>query len=240
LKETSIEWADSTINFFMGCTKVSEGCKNCYMYRLMPRFGKDPFKLNRMNFDNIEKNLTKWSPRTIFVNSMSDTFHEDISINDIWTMFRIMGFHQKHTFIVLTKRITRARLLVWANDISIPDNVWLGTSVESQKYVSRIDELKQIKAKTKFVSFEPLLGKIYYDLTGINWAIVGGESDPNPRIIQHEWIDSIYHKCKELGIPFFFKQYGGSKKCNCHNAWGCRVYRGQLWDELPIKKVIAN
>lgn len=236
MKNTAIEWADNTINFYVGCTKVSEGCKNCYMYRLETRFGRDPTKVRKTNWKTIESNLNKWESSIIFVNSMSDTFHESLSTDDIWSMFRMMQFYQKHTFIVLTKRITRARLMVWSHDISIPDNVWIGTSVESQNHVDRIEELKQIPSKTKFVSFEPLLGKIECDLNGIDWAIIGGESDWHPRPMKAEWVDSLFNTCKVMGVKFFFKQWGGSTKCKCHKAWGCRLYKEQTWDERPLMK----
>lgn len=232
MKDTSIEWAENTINFYMGCTKVSPGCTNCYMYRLMPRFGRDPNVVNKMSFKNIEKNLKKWNPSRIFVNSMSDTFHKDISDQEINEMFAMMQTYNQHQYLVLTKRIERAYDFFYGK--SLPENIWLGTSVESQKYLKRIEHLQGIDAKIKFISFEPLLNEINdLNLENIQWVIVGGESDPHPRGMKAAWVDKIHNECKSKKIPFFFKQWGGKSKCNCHKAWGCRVYNDKTWDELP-------
>ena len=224
MKDTAIEWADNTINFYMGCTKVSEGCKNCYMYRLMPRFGKDPNFLNQMNFDNIMKNLKKWNPSRIFVNSMSDTFHERLSDYAITEMFTVMLMNPKHQYLILTKRIERA--VEYLSKQKLPNNFWIGTSIENENHIDRIDHLREIKASVRFVSFEPLLGYVMnFNLTGINWVIVGGESDPKPRPMKDVWVANIFDECKARDIPFFFKQWGGSTKCKCHNAWGCRLIK---------------
>jgi len=232
MKDTAIEWAENTINFYMGCTKVSPGCTNCYMYRLMPRFGRDPNVVNKMNFKNIEKNLKKWNPSRIFVNSMSDTFHKDITDQEINQMFSLMEQYDKHQYLVLTKRIQRA--YEYFKGIKIPDNIWIGTSVESEKYADRIDHLRKINAKIHFVSFEPLLNEmINFNLDNIQWVIVGGESDPKPRGMRSEWVDKIFDKCREKQIPFFFKQWGGKSKCKCHKAWGCRIYKEKTWDQIP-------
>lgn len=234
MKNTAIEWADNTINFFMGCTKVSEGCAKCYMYRLESRFGRDPTKVRKTNWKTIEANLRRWSPSRIFVNSMSDTFHKDISDADIYEMFHIMYENPKHTYIVLTKRIERA--VQWFQGSNVGDHIWIGTSVESEKYLWRINKLRQINAKTRFVSFEPLLSFIDImngDLEGIKWVIVGGESDSNPRPMLPIYVEPLLQMCKAKGISFFFKQWGGSSKCKCHNAWGCRILDGKTWDELP-------
>ena len=238
MKGTAIEWAENTINFYMGCTKVSEGCKNCYMFRDMPRFGKDPNILNHMSFDNIRKNLKKWKPSRIFVNSMSDTFHERLSDYAITEMFTIMLMNPQHQYLILTKRIERA--VEFLNNQKLPDNFWIGTSVENERCVDRIEHLKKIKTSIRFVSFEPLLDSVFMSLfNGIQWVIVGGESDKNPRPMKKEWVDNIFKECQERGIPFFFKQWGGSKKCKCHNAWGCRIYQDRTWDELPVCEVVV-
>lgn len=232
MKNTSIEWAENTINFYMGCTKVSPGCTNCYMYRLMPRFGRDPNIINKMSFKNIEKNLKKWEASRIFVNSMSDTFHKDISDEEINDMFNLMKTYDKHQYLVLTKRIERA--YEYFKGKKVPDNIWLGTSVESEKYLPRINHLRKIDAKTKFISFEPLLNYVMnFNLENIQWVIVGGESDPNPRQMKGAWVDNIFDECQSRNIPFFFKQWGGKSKCPCHKAWGCRIYNDKTWDELP-------
>ena len=232
MKNSAIEWCENTINWYMGCTKVSEGCKNCYMYRLMKRFGKDPYILNKMNFQNIEKNLQKWQPSKIFVNSMSDTFHDELTFEQIDEMFKLMFNYDKHTYIILTKRILRAK--EYFDITPCPQNFWIGTSVESEKYMSRIEVLKSIPSGVRFVSFEPLLEKINsLILDGIQWVIVGGESDPNPRPMYEDYAINIFNECQKLGIPYFFKQWGGKTKCKCHNAWGCRIFRGKTWDEYP-------
>ena len=233
MKDTAIEWAENTINFFMGCTKVSPGCEKCYMYRLMPRFGRDPYKVNKMNWKNIERNLKKWQPSRIFVNSMSDTFHKDVTDDEINEMFAIMQTHDKHQYLVLTKRIERAYDFFYGK--SLPENIWLGTSVESEKYIKRIQHLQGIDAKVRFISFEPLLNEINgLDLSDIQWVIVGGESDPKPRGTKEKWVNIIHEECKSKSIPFFFKQWGGKSKCKCHKAWGCRLLKGKTWDELPV------
>lgn len=241
MENTKIEWADHTINFFLGCTKVSEGCANCYMYRLESRWGRDPTKVRKTNWSTIEANLRKWTPSRIFVNSMSDTFHKDISDADIYEMFHIMYENPKHTFIVLTKRIERA--VQWLQGSNVGDHIWIGTSIESQKYLWRMEELKKINAKTHFISFEPLVGIMpnNLNLRGIQWVIVGGESGSNARPMKEEYVDNIFNECQDKQIPFFFKQWGkGLSKCKCHNAFGCRLYKGATWDEIPILNEVKS
>lgn len=218
----------------MGCTKVSEGCANCYMYRMLPAYGKDPRNLYKSKVETIEKNLTKWEPSKIFANSMSDTFHPAITDQQLDDMFYTMAKYDKHTFIVLTKRIERA--VEYFKKVKIPDNVWMGTSVELDKYVSRIDELRKIDAKVRFVSFEPLLGLIHPNLEGIHWAIVGGESGNNvqkPRPMDIKWVDAIKMSCDMFKVKFFFKQNGGVSKCACHKSYGCCLYKDKVWHEFP-------
>src|SRR3990167_318690 len=172
---TAIEWAEKTINFHMGCTKVSEECNKCYMYRLMPAFGKDPFKVQQMSFDNIVKNLKKWSPSRIFVDSMSDFWHKDISDDVISEAFGIMDTYSKHTYLILTKRADRmAAYIEQARqddyDPEPPRNIWFGVSCGLMKTKNRIQSLKTMPCSNiKFVSFEPLLEDIgTLDLTGID------------------------------------------------------------------------
>lgn len=237
MKNTAIEWADNTINFFVGCTKVSEGCANCYMYRLENRWGRDPTIVRRTNWITIEKNLKSWSSSNIFVNSMSDTFHVDIDDREINEMFRIMEKYSQHTYIVLTKRIGRA--FEFFKTRQVPDNVWIGTSIESEKHYMRSIILKGIKAKVRFISFEPLLSDVSkVDLDGIQWVIVGGESGSNSREMKEWWVDKIFNQCRQMKTPFFFKQWGkGLSKCKCHNAFGCRLYKGKTWDEVPVMEI---
>jgi protein gp37 len=238
VKDTSIEWADNTINFHMGCTKVSEECTKCYMYRLMTRFGKDPFTVKKMNFNNIIKNLEKWNPSRIFVDSMSDFWHKDITDETITECFEIMAKFPKHQFLVLTKRAERMHDYIYQaylEDHFPPKNIWFGVSCGIMKSKNRIELLQTLPIENiKFVSFEPLLEDIgYVDLSEIDWAIVGGESDPKPRPTNKQWVANLFQLCKVQGVAFFLKQWGGSKKCDCHSAWGCRIYEGQTWDELP-------
>lgn len=233
MKDTPIEWADNTINFYIGCTKVSEGCKNCYMYRLEERWGRDPKIVRKTNWENIERNLRNWKPSRIFVNSMSDTFHDSISYQEIAKMFHIMLDYPKHQYMILTKRSARMRIIFEKEHL--PDNFMLGVSVENNNHLDRVDDLLECDVYNKFLSLEPLLDNVYpdRDLTPIKLCIVGGESDRfNPRIPKEEWIDKIKEWCDFFKIPFFFKQWGGTSKCKCHNAWGCRLYKGQTWDEL--------
>jgi protein gp37 len=163
----------------------------------------------------------------IFVNSMSDLFHEELQLNVIQKIFNTMKRASWHTFQVLTKR--SARLLELDPFINWPPNVWMGVSIENQDYIPRIDQLRQIHASVKFLSFEPLLGPLpNLDLDHIDWVIVGGESGPRARPIKKEWIIDIRNRCQKKGIPFFFKQWGGvNKKKNG------RSLEGQTWDKLP-------
>ena len=242
MKDTAIEWADNTINFYVGCTKVSEGCKNCYMYRLEHRWGRDPSKVRKTNWKTIESNLKNWKPSRIFVNSMSDTFHESLSYEQITEMFHIMLKYPQHQYMILTKRSGRAKAIF--SKETLPDNFLLGVSVENNNHLDRIDDLLECDGVyNKFLSLEPLLGKVTpnRDLSPIKWVIVGGESDQsNPRQMKTEWVAEIFDWCKFFKIPFFFKQWGGQHKCKCHNAWGCRMYGQQTWDNLPLPRIISH
>lgn len=229
---TAIEWADATLNLAWGCTKVSPGCKNCYAERLSKYTS---FNFHFLNFANQIKKLQSWEkPRLIFVNSMSDTFHEQISddILDVW--FDTFRTHNKHTYIVLTKRINRAYKYFKTNHRTVPYNVWLGTSVENKNYLHRIDKLKKISASTRFVSFEPLLGPMgKVDLEDIHWVIVGGESDyKNPRPMDSAWAEEIRLQCEAKKIPFFFKQMGGTNKA-VDGSWGRRTLYGKTYQQFP-------
>ena len=210
------------------------------MYRLEKRWGRDPTKVRKTNWKTIERDWKKWDSAHIFVNSMSDTFHKDITDEQIEEMLALMIKYSKHTYIVLTKRIERAVKFFETHEV--PYNVWIGTSVESEPYLFRINYLRQIKAKIRFVSFEPLIKFIDLgsaDLEGIHWVIVGGESDQHdPTPMLPLWVATIFTICKQRGIAFFFKQWGGKRKCDCHKSWGCRVFEGKTWDELP--KVVIH
>ncbi len=225
---TTIEWTDKTWNPTTGCNKVSPGCKHCYAEAITKRFHTN-FP-NGFNFTLHSERLNeplKWrKPSRVFVNSMSDLFHEQMPINFLVQVFEVMQKADHHIFQILTKRHERlvelAPLLPW------PDNVWMGVSVENQKYVNRVDYLRQVPAKIRFLSCEPLLGPLELDLTNIHWVITGGESGPKHRPIQEEWVRSIRDQCQEEDVAFFHKQWGGVRpKSNG------RLLDGVLHDAMP-------
>jgi protein gp37 len=230
---SSIEWTDATWNPVTGCSKISPGCKHCYAERMakrlqsmgQPRY-RDGFKLT-LQPDVVEQPLAWKKPRFVFVNSMSDLFHDEVPLSYLKRVFQVMAEARWHIFQVLTKRSERlaeiADRLVW------PSNVWMGVSVESEDYTYRIDDLSGIPAALKFLSVEPLLGPIKrLSLRNIDWVIVGGESGPHARPIDPNWVRSIRDDCVTEGVPFFFKQWGGTRKSTTG-----RVLDGRTWDELP-------
>ncbi len=225
---TTIEWTDFTWNPVSGCTKVSQGCKHCYAERLANRFWKDrPFTVVRLHPERLEQPATWKKPRTVFVNSMSDLFHESVPDDFIRKVFATMAANPQHTFQILTKRSERlsrlGRRLTW------PDNVWMGVSVEDRKAVNRIDELRRTPAKVRFLSLEPLIGPLpRLNLDGIAWVIVGGESGPGARPMKEEWVQDLLRQCHKVGIAFFFKQWGGIFKAR-HG----RLLNNRTYDELP-------
>lgn len=232
-KITGIEWTDGTLNTAWGCTKISEGCKNCYMFRLTPMTGRDPNKPTELSFENLKKRLKSMvnsGCKVIFVNSMSDTFHKDFDFSVIAKWYDLFTQYPDTQFQILTKRIDRAQEFFLTH--KCPDNCWLGTSIESKKVLHRMETLKKINAKIRFVSFEPLiedLGEI--NLNGLQWVIVGGESDfKNPRLMLKDWAENIRTQCN--GIPFFFKQMGGSKKTD--KTWGSDLLNGKKYKEMPV------
>lgn len=242
MNKTAIEWTNMTWNPVTGCDKISPGCKNCYAERFAhrlqamnnPRY-KNGFKVT-LHWDKIEEPLSWKKPRLVFVNSMSDLFHTNVTFEFILQIFNVMVQAKQHVFQVLTKR--PERLLKFADRLPWPRNVWLGVSIENQDYVWRLDLLKKSPAKTKFISFEPLIGQINVDqlsLQGINWVIVGGESGPGARELKSQWVRDIRDKCLEENIPFFFKQWGGfTPKSNG------RQLDGQEWSQYPEYKVVGN
>ena len=221
MAKTTIEWTEATWNPATGCTEVSPGCKNCYAKPLSFRLQKMNKEKYKNGFDytehanEIDKPLHWKKPRMIFVNSMSDLFHENATNQFISLVFDTMMMAKQHTFQVLTKRPQRMKhfvdryISVRGGLEKIPEHIWLGTSVESREYESRIWMLKQVNCRIKFVSFEPLLDHIFPDLAGIDWAIVGGESGPNHRRVSETWIKNIRTACTLYGTAFFFKQWGG-------------------------------
>lgn len=230
---SAIEWTDATWNPVTGCTKVSPGCKHCYAERFAERFRGVPGHPFEFGFDLRlwPERLTqpiKWrAPRRIFVNSMSDLFHPDVPEQFIGRVFDVMEEASHHQFQVLTKRPERA--LELAPRLPWPENVWMGTSVESQLYTRRIDMLRQIRAQVRFLSCEPLLGPLTLDLRGIHWVIVGGESGPGARPMLPEWVTSIRDQCHNADVAFFFKQWGG-----VHKSKTGRKLEGRTYDEMPV------
>jgi len=232
-EHSGIEWTESTWNPLTGCTKVSPGCKHCYAERMARRLQAmgqpnyvNGFKL-AMHKQVLSKPLEWKTPQVIFVNSMSDLFHEKVPVEFIRKTFAVMRQANWHQFQILTKR--SARLLELSPQIKWTDNIWMGVSVENQDYTFRIDDLRQTGARVKFLSLEPLLGSLArLDLRGINWVIVGGESGPGSRPAQEEWIKDIRDQCLSAKVPFFFKQWGG-----VHKKKAGRLLEGRTWDEMP-------
>jgi protein gp37 len=230
---TAIEWTESTWNPVTGCTKISIGCKNCYAERFAYRLQKMGNSSYRNGFkltihDHLLNRPLIWKrPQMIFVNSMSDLFHKNVSEEFILRVFSVMENANWHVFQVLTKRSERLAQL--NGKIKWPSNVWMGVSVETSDYKYRIDHLKKIQARVRFLSLEPLLGPITnLNLDGIDWVIVGGESGPKARIMKREWVTEIRDQCISKRIPFFFKQWGGINKKKSG-----RLLDGRIWSELP-------
>jgi protein gp37 len=250
---SEIEWTDATWNPVSGCRVLSPGCTNCYAMRMAGRLqamghpaydgvtrksGGRPKWTGRLHFNEAALDTPlKWrKPRRIFVNSMSDLFQDgvpDAFIARVWT---VMAQAQQHTFQILTKR--PENMLRILSDASFPvlSNVWLGTSVESAEFKSRLDLLRIVPAHVRFVSFEPLIGAIGpANLAGIHWAIIGGESGPGSRPMEAAWVREIHDQCKAQKVAFFFKQWGGVNK----KATG-REFRRRTWDEYPSVGLAAE
>lgn len=242
-QSSKIEWTESTWNPVRGCTRVSEGCRFCYAERIAARFsGKG------MAYEGLAKNTKagprwtqevhtvpellkeplKWKkPRRIFVNSMSDLFHEKIELSYIQEVFSVMKKADQHQFQVLTKRAER--LLEFNTELSWAPNIWMGVSVEDKRVIDRIDALRQTDAHIKFLSLEPLLGALpNLELDGIDWVIVGGESGPGARKMEKAWVIDIRDQCADADVAFFFKQWGGKQKSKTG-----RELDGQIYDEMP-------
>jgi protein gp37 len=225
---TGIEWCDRTWNPTTGCDKVSPGCTHCYAEAITKRFHNNfPNGFTLTQYPERLKEPLSWrKPSRIFVNSMSDLFHEDVSIEFLKQVFDVMRETPHHIYQILTKR--HERLLELAPKLDWSDNIWMGVSVENQNYVHRVDYLRQVNAKVRFLSCEPLLGPLQLDLKGINWVIVGGESGQKHRPMELEWVQSIRDQCQDAEVAFFFKQWGGRTP----KAAG-RVLDDQIWDEMP-------
>ena len=234
MSKSSIEWTESTWNPLTGCTKISPGCKFCYAERMSARLKA----MGNANYANgfeltlqphmLEKPLEWKKPQVIFVNSMSDLFHKDVPVEYILKVFDVMRRAHWHCFQVLTKR--SAILEQVSPLIDWPENVWMGVSVENQDYTFRVDHLRRTGAYIKFLSLEPLIGPIDdLELSGIDWAIVGGESGPGSRPMKKEWVITLRDHCVREKVPFFFKQWGGVNKKKTG-----RELDGRTWDEMPV------
>lgn len=254
MAETQIEWTDATWNPVAGCSVASSGCKNCYamqMARRLEAMGVDKYKgltykrNNRVvwngtvRLDNKALDIPyRWKkPKKIFVNSMSDLFHEEVPDEFIFKVWKVMEETPQHNYQILTKRPERMQEFVSHQVHKILPNVWLGTTVESQDVSSRIDYLRKTPAIIRFISFEPLIdsvGKV--NLDDIQWAIVGGESGSKARPIKEEWIDQIHEQCKLYKTAFFFKQWGSWGKDNQKRSKKAngREYKGRTWDDVPL------
>jgi protein gp37 len=237
-ENSTIEWTDATWNPVRGCTKISPGCKHCYAETFAERFRGVPGHPYEQGFDlrlvpeKLAEPLRWSSPKTVFVNSMSDLFHEAVPDAYIEQVVRVMECANWHTYQVLTKRSERLRDLL-SSRLSFAvglDHIWWGVSVEDKKFgVSRIEHLRQTPAAVRFLSIEPLLEDLgAVDLRGIHWVIVGGESGPGARPMKEEWVTSIRQQCRSARVPFFFKQWGGVRKSKTG-----RELDGKTFDEMP-------
>jgi protein gp37 len=232
-QQSKIEWTEYSWNPVTGCSKISAGCAHCYAERIACRLQAMGMKRYESGFNvrthpDLLNIPLKWrNPRVIFVNSMSDLFHEDIPTSFIQQVFNIMNRCPQHTFQVLTKR--SHRLVELSEELRWTHNIWMGVTVENNDVSHRIDHLRECSARVKFLSCEPLIGPIEeLTLQGIDWVIVGGESGPNARLMKKEWAVSIRDQCVGANIPYFFKQWGGWNK----KAAG-RILDGRIWDEMP-------
>ncbi|MEA5489507.1 MULTISPECIES: DUF5131 family protein [Pseudanabaena] len=225
---TGIEWTDKTWNPTTGCSKVSPGCRYCYAEALTERFSQtfpQGFKLT-LYPERIDQ-PRKWrTPSRIFVNSMSDLFHKDVPFEYLQQIFTVMRETPWHVYQILTKR--EQNLLELSSKLEWADNIWVGVSVENQDYAHRIEALRQVPSKVRFLSCEPLLGPLCLDLEGIDWVIVGGESGYKHRPIKPEWVRDILRQTREADVAFFFKQWGGH-----HSKSGGKLLDDRTWDEMP-------
>ncbi len=234
MAKSTIEWTETTWNPTTGCTKISAGCKNCYAEILAKRLqamGLEKYK-NGFELTLHPQTLNdpyKWKkPRIVFVNSMSDLFHKEVPLDFIQKLFHTMNNTPQHTYQVLTKR--SERLLELSPHLNWTPNIWMGVSVEDDRVVHRIDDLRKTGAHVKFLSCEPLIGPLpKFDLDGINWVIAGGESGYKSRPMDQLWVEDLLQQCSDNNIAFFFKQWGGKNKKKAG-----RMLNGKTYDEMPI------
>lgn len=236
--QSAIEWTDATWNPVRGCTKISDGCKHCYAETFAERFRgvkRHPYEQGfdlRLVPEKLAEPLRWRNPKMIFVNSMSDLFHENVPEDYIVAVAKVMAAANWHTYQVLTKRSDRLRELLNTSlgFAASQTHIWWGVSAENRKYgLSRIENLRNTEAAVRFLSVEPLLEDLgKFDLGGIDWVIVGGESGPGARPMKKEWVVSVRDQCKREGVPFFFKQWGGVRK-----SVAGRKLDGKTYDEFP-------
>ena len=232
--QTQIEWTGVTWNPVTGCSKVSEGCRHCYAHRLACRLRAmgnrryaNGFRVT-LHEDLVDAPLRWRSPRVVFVNSMSDLFHEKVPLRFLRRVFKTMNKCQQHTFQILTKRSGRLRQL--ADKLKWTNNIWMGVSVENEDVYHRIEDLRKVPAQVRFLSCEPLIGPTEeLPLDGIRWVIVGGESGPGARPMKADWVRSIREQCRKADVAFFFKQWGGV----CKRQHG-RMLDNRTYDEMPV------
>jgi protein gp37 len=241
-ERSNIEWTDATWNPTTGCDRTSPGCDRCYALTLAKRLKAMGARKYQIDGDPRTSGPgfgltahegalqipTRWAaPRMVFVNSMSDLFHPDVTVEFIRRVFEVMQSTPRHTYQLLTKR--SQRLADLASDLCWPTNVWMGVSIESARYLFRARHLREVPAAVRFLSLEPLLGPLGVpDLAGIGWVIVGGESGVNARPMNVDWVREIHESCTQAGVPFFFKQWGGRTPKS-----GGRELDGRTWDQLP-------
>ncbi len=247
--KSNIEWTEQTWNPTTGCTKVSPGCKHCYAETMAKRLQamgangyENGFMLSLLP-ERLSEPLKRRKPTIYFVNSMSDLFHENIPFAFLDQVFDVIRRTPQHTYQILTKRAERMSRYFAKQNRTVPTNAWLGVSVENKKYgLPRIDELRTVDARIRFLSIEPLLEDLgWLDLTDIHWAIVGGESGPKARPMKPEWAEAIKEQCIEQEVAFFFKQWGGwgaDGKRRAKKANG-RKLSGRTWDEMPLNSSSA-
>jgi len=240
MAQSSIEWTEMTWNPTTGCNKVSSGCKFCYaeiMTRRLKAMGqdkyKDGFKL-RIHPETLKLPYTWKKPQIVFVDSMSDLFHEKVPLDFIKKVFEVMNDNSQHIFQVLTKR--SVRLLELSDQLQWTSNIWMGVSIEDKKVLNRIDHLRETKAHVKFLSCEPLLDDLgEINLSNINWVIVGGESGPKARPMKKEWVLSIQKQANKQNTPFFFKQWGvwGEDGVKRNKKANGKLIDGMIYQKMP-------
>jgi protein gp37 len=240
MASSKIEWTELTWNPVTGCTKISSGCRNCYaeiMSRRLHAMGQEKYRNGfslTLHPETLNEPYTWKKSKVVFVNSMSDLFHQNVPINYIQRVFEVMNDNPQHLFQVLTKRAERIRHLEVQGHLNWSHNIWMGVSVEDMNHVNRIDLLRQTRARVKFLSCEPLIGPLPdMNLEGIDWVIVGGESGPHARPMESDWVIDIMEQCERAGVKFFFKQWGGTNKKKTG-----RSLQGKIYDEMPEFNVI--